>query len=336
MTDHATLARSAGRRGRVVPVLLAASLGCNVTALVVPFLEVDVFLKGTSTYSLPHSVKLMWEAGLYAIAVLIVGFSILFPLAKLALLARVWFFMGEPESRRRVLLLGRLESLGKWSFLDIFIVVIILILTNDQLFLGARPIVGVHFFVAAIGLSMAASAVIDRFIGRAEPGVTSEPRSLASGPGRRRWIIGTLVVLSAPALLAAIGLPFLQISQFLLRSNAYSIVRAVPALWSEQAYVLSFIVALTLVAMPLLAVAALFVVWFAKLNGHGRQRWQRRHAAIWHWAMIDVFGLALLVFLAEGDALVKTEIKQGLYLIVAAIVVLTLSGTLAGRASRRV
>ena len=52
--------------------------------------------------------------------------------------------------------------------------------------------------------------------------------------------------------------------------------------------------------------------------------------------MIDVFGLALLVFLAEGDALVKTEIKQGLYLIVAAIVVLTLSGTLAGRASRRV
>ncbi len=44
MTDHATLARSAGRRGRVVPALLAASLCCNVTALVVPFLEVDVFL----------------------------------------------------------------------------------------------------------------------------------------------------------------------------------------------------------------------------------------------------------------------------------------------------
>lgn len=39
--------------------------------------------------------------------------------------------------------------------------------------------------------------------------------------------------------------------------------------------------------------------------------------------------------LAEGNVLPRTAIKQGLYLIVAAMVVSTLSGARAGRASRR-
>ena len=328
-----TLARGSGARGLAVPVMLGASFACNAAAVTVPFLEVATLLDGRSTYSLPHSVGLMWESGLYVIAVLIVGFSIVFPFAKLALLTWIWFFMREPGPRRT--LLERIEPLGKWSFLDIFIVIIILVLTNDQIFVGATPIIGLYLFVTAIALSMVTALVIERSTrphAQAEPG---QPRSLASKPGRSRWVVGSLLALSVPALVAAVGLPFLEISQFLLKGHAYSVVRSVGALWSEDAYVLALIVALTLIAVPVLCLAALFIVWWRRIDRQGRRRWRAILAPMWQWMMLDVFGLALLVFLTEGDSLVKTDVKPGLYLMLAAIIVLTTAFWLVTSANKR-
>ena len=160
-------------------------------------------------------------------------------------------------------------------------------------------------------------------------------RSLAWRSGTRGVLVALLLLLSVPALVAAIGVPFLKINQFLLKGNAYSILRSIPALWSEHAYILAVITALTLVLAPLLCWCALFALWFRPHNGHDRLRWRRRLVALWQWSMIDVFGLALLLFLTEGDDLIKTEIRQGLYLIMAAIVVLTVTYVLVMRAARR-
>ena len=332
LTTVNTLHESVGTRGRVVGVLLAGSLCCNVAGLVVPFLEIDVFLRGTSTYSLPHSVQLMWEARLYAIALLIVGFSILFPLAKLAVMTSVWFFMRDPGPRRA--LLEWIEPLGKWSFLDIFIVIIILVLTDDQLFIAATPVIGLYFFVVAIVLSMIAAMAIERLSRPRPPEDPGRPQSLASKPGRRRWVVGLLLLLSVPALVAAVELPFLKITRFLLSGEAYSIRRSAGTLWSDDAYLLAAIVAVTLIAVPVACVASMVVVWFRGLDRHGRHRWRVRLAAMWQWTMIDVFGLALLAFLTEGDDLIRTEVRQGLYLIVAAAVVLTLTYVLIAGANR--
>ncbi len=332
MTD-VTLARQFGVGGLAVPAMLAVSLGCNVAAVIVPFLEVATLLDGRSTYSLPHSVGLMWESGLYIIAVMIVGFSIVFPFAKLAMMTWIWFFMRDTGPRRT--LIERIEPLGKWSFLDIFIVIIILVLTNDQIFVGATPVIGLYLFVTAIALSMVTALVIERWtrpLVQVEPG---EPRSLASKPGRSRWVVGPMLAISVPALVAAVGVPFLQISQFLLKGHAYSVVRSVGALWSEDAYLLAVIVALTLIIVPMLCVAALFIVWWRRIDRHGRRRWRAILASMWQWTMLDVFGVALLVFLTEGDSLVKTDVKPGLYLMLAAIIVLTTAYWLVMSANRR-
>lgn len=333
LTTSPTLARQHGARGLAIAGLLAVSLGCNVTAMVVPFLEIEIFLKGKDTYSLPHSVQLMWESGLYVIAALIVGFSILFPFVKLGLLAGIWFVMRRDEPRRK--LLERIEPLGKWSFLDIFIVCIILILTNQQVFISATPIIGVYFFVTAIVLSMAAAAAMEH-LSRPPAAEADGPReSLAATPGWQGWVLPPMLVMSVPALLAALEFPFLKISQFLLRGHDYSIVHSTVALWEQRAYLLGVMVALTLIAMPALTLVTLLIVWFARLDGRGRLRGRRLLVTFSQWAMLDVFGLALLVFLTEGDQLIKTDVKQGLYLIVGAIVVLTLTGALVGRANRR-
>ncbi len=328
-----TLARRFGTRGLVVPAMLGVSVGCNIAAVSVPFLEVATLLEGRSTYSLPHSVELMWESHLYVIAVMIVGFSIVFPFAKLAVMTWIWFFMRDTGPRRA--LLERIEPLGKWSFLDVFIVIIILVLTNDQLFVGATPVVGLYLFVTAIALSMLAALVIERFSRPPTQDDPGEPVTLASKPGRRRWVVGSLLVISVPALVAAVGSPYLEISQFLLAGHAYSIVRSVGALWSEEAYILAAIVSLTLIAVPVLCLAGLFVAWWVPADRHGRRRWRVALTAIWQWTMLDVFGLALLVFLTEGDSLVKTDVKPGLYLLLAAIIVLTTAFWLVTSANKR-
>ncbi len=327
-----TMARRLGRRGAAIHALLATALGCNVAALLIPFLEVDVFLKGRHVYSLPRSVKLMWEADLHLLAALILLFSILFPLGKLGVLLHVWLVEQAAEHRRRLLRL--IEPLGKWSFMDIFVVTIILVLANDQFFVGAQTRAGVYFFIAAIALSMVTALFIERLDAAPGPGETGPPRSMMSVPGAGRWVTLSALVLAVPALGAAVGQPFIKVTQFLMKGHAYSVAASAAALWKEGAFLISAVVAVTLVAMPVVCLGALFSLWLVPLDPARRRRALGLLSAMWQWSMLDVFGLSLLVFLTEGDALVKTEVKPGLYLIVAAIAVLSVTYLLVTRASR--
>jgi hypothetical protein len=54
--------------------------------------------------------------------------------------------------------------------------------------------------------------------------------------------------------------------------------------------------------------------------------------------MLDVFGLAVLVFMVEGRAVIATEAKPGPYAVVGAgaIAVMTVSRIVIARCSRRV
>jgi paraquat-inducible protein A len=315
-----TAARAARRSRIVVPALLAASLGCNALALVLPFMDMDAFLKGTTVYSLPNSVRLLWDAQLYLIAGLVVGFSIVFPFAKLAAQGWIWFRMTAP--RPRATLLAWLERLGKWSFLDIFVVCVILILTSDQLLVGATPRIGLYVFVAAIGLSMVSAAIIAAVLHEPEA-AGSGRRILAAQPGWPRWVVPPLLLATGGSLAAAVAVPYLKIHQFLLAGHAFSILRSVTALWAESFHGTSLLVAVTLVAMPVASVAAMGVVWFAPLTDAGRHRLRRVLDLTWQWSMLDVFGLALLVFLLEGRDLIKTEIRLGLPLFLGAALTLT-------------
>ncbi|MFH1498634.1 MAG: paraquat-inducible protein A, partial [Verrucomicrobiota bacterium] len=93
---------------RLVGAILAVSFACNVTALLIPFMDLRIGLV-TTPYRLTNSIVMMWERGLYVLAVLVVGFSVLFPFAKLGALA--WLCarpVVDAAGRRRLHLLERL------------------------------------------------------------------------------------------------------------------------------------------------------------------------------------------------------------------------------------
>jgi hypothetical protein len=280
----------ARRRLDGIALLLAAAFALNAAALFLPFLEMDVVLAGTDVYSLPRSVGLMWDSGLYAIAILVVLFSVCFPFFKLAQLWRV--HRGAPRGERAERALRFVERFGKWSMLDVWIVCLLIGLADDQFFVSTTPRVGLSAFLAAIVLGMVAGEVL-----AARHLVPDEPRAAPRKP---------VLVLAALVHAAAIATPFVAVDSFWLADNDLSVVGMARALsiagWAAWA--------------PALAVAAFLVV--APIGGlvarwRGSTTWAARFE---RFTMLDVFAFALAIFLVEGDAFVPTELRGGaLYLI---------------------
>ena len=99
MADRISMHTWAQKKGWIIPILLCVSLISNILGLVLPFLEIDKAFSAKLTYSLPHSVHLMWESKLYIISILILCFSIVFPFIKLVSLFAAWFLPWKPTSR---------------------------------------------------------------------------------------------------------------------------------------------------------------------------------------------------------------------------------------------
>ena len=323
LNQPGTLSLGSAGRTKLIPWLLLVSFVFNVIALIVPFLKIDTFLSSEKIYSLPHSVALMWHARLYAIALLILGFSIIFPFVKISVLSYIWFVSTSIKERKR--LLKKVKPLGKWSLLDVFVVIIILVLTDHQTFISTTPLSGIYFFLAAIILSLAVAEFINKLL---YPDILPRTaalrltkKRLSELNGWRRFIIPGLMLLSVATLIAAIDIPFLQISQFLLSSHTYSIFRSFIALFAPATWLLSLVVLFFLIIFPLLSASASMVIWFGKFNPVHRKRGEALVGFLSHWSMLDVFGLALLVFLIEGDALISTKIQPGLFLLTGAIAV---------------
>lgn len=280
---------------RLAACLLFASLACNVSALALPFMQLR---RGFSNedYTLLHSVKLLWGNELYVLSLLVIGFSILFPFAKLGIL--FWVVGSKEKDDRKRPWLERVERLGKWSMLDVFLVSIILSLASEQFLVGAKPQLGLSLFIAAIMLSMTAGEMISRKrLPHSQPTAT---------PTARQG--GFILMLSGITLIAALAFPLLRIEDWLLKNREYSIITLVPALWVQGAWLASLITASFLVIAPLLVWIAGLLAWRSQAKNPLPRYWCQLAQ---RWSMLDVFGLALAVYAIESDHIMKTEIRWG-------------------------
>ncbi len=317
------MAKWLGKKGLLIPVLLLVSLTLNIFALILPFLQVNEALHSTVIYSLPHSVKLMWEHKLYAVSLLILGFSIIFPFVKLISLNLAWFVPW--DAKRRTTFIHLIELLGKWSFMDIFVVILLLALTSNQAFIHSKIHIGVYFFIGAISMSMILSQIIYSIAQKMEHEQTSPPVHVS----KRHWLlieniylgwtVPVLTFVAIAALLEALHAPFLKISQFLLASHSYSISDTATVLHDNGQVILYLVMAGTLAVIPITRLILLMWTWIIpmKIKTH---IWMNSFTeGLSRWSMLDVFGLALFLVTTEGKDLVKTEIQPGLYLVLVAI-----------------
>jgi len=332
VADKTTMRKWAGGKGWIIPFLLTVSLALNILGLILPFLEINEAFKDPITYSLPHSVHLMWKAKLYIIAALILGFSIIFPFAKLISLYIAWF--APLKSTSRVKFLHVIELMGKWSYMDIFVVILLIALTSHQQWISSNIHIGVYFFVSAITLSMLISEAIITLAKKELRGEQNTP-ILTSRLWLIRehllisWIIPILAIVSGIALVKSFHADFLQIHQAFFVSRTYSIFIIGQLLQSMQLWVLLTILIVTLGIFPMLRLALLLGVWMIPMRIVMHRKIRAVIDSISRWCMLDVFGLALFLIATEGKELVKTEVLSGLYVVIVAICLSYILGAIA-------
>ena len=317
-----SLHRWCGPVGRTIPALLLTSLGLNIVAVVAPFLAVEKFLQGDTYCSLPRSVLLLWERDLKVVSILILAFSIIFPFLKLIYLAKVWF--GQASSHHRLRMLHAMEMLGKFSFLDIFVVILMLVITDRQFWVEASPRYGVYFFLGAITLNMVTAQLIltvarrKKWNDEGRPAIPEERRWPLTEVPRLGWTVPLLLVVSASALFAAFDLPFLKINEWFFSSHSYSILSATEALHNRDFYLLSSLMLLVLAAFPCGRMIIIGASWCLPLSRRAHERAIFLSWILARWSMLDVFVIALFLVMAEGRHLVRTQVQEGLYVVVAA------------------
>jgi paraquat-inducible protein A len=162
--DKRSLAKQFPRRYDV-PVMIAVATVALAVAYALPVMVISKFWFFSDDYTLFGSVIGMWEEEFYVLAALIFAFSVVFPLSKLLALLLVWYRPFTDSRRTRVL--HWLGVLGKWSMLDVFVVAMIVVLTQSKGLLGAEPREGLYVFSGAILLSMIVTVVVERLARRA-------------------------------------------------------------------------------------------------------------------------------------------------------------------------
>jgi paraquat-inducible protein A len=123
--------------------------------LAMPILRIDRPLRDVE-YGVVTGIWAMLTGGLPLLALLVLCFSVVFPVLKLVMLGRACLASG----RASVAHVELLRLLGKWSMLDVYIVAILIVAVRLGPLAEAEPRAGVYFFGAAILASMVTTQVV--------------------------------------------------------------------------------------------------------------------------------------------------------------------------------
>jgi len=156
MTDT-TLSHPHGRGGVIARALILLSSVCLTAGLLTPMLETRRLIFFSDAHSLIDVTRALLENENYLLGLVILVFSILFPIGKAIYLAAVNAGWANGRSA-----LSWVDRFGKWSMLDVLIAgLIVFTLSGDQAIrIMEQP--GLYFFTFAIFGLMLASGLIMR------------------------------------------------------------------------------------------------------------------------------------------------------------------------------
>ncbi len=151
-----SLAAHAQGVDRLLGLVLFAAAGLLVTGWVVPIMTVRRLLFFEDLISVIQAMEGLMARGQYMLFVIILLFSMLFPLAKILISYSLWRSRDartEKFERR----LGRAEMLGRWSMLDVFLMAIAVAAVNFSLIADVELHPGLYALAGGVVLSMLAS-----------------------------------------------------------------------------------------------------------------------------------------------------------------------------------
>jgi len=142
---------------------LVAAVALYVPANVLPVMSTASVL-GSDSHTILGGIVDLWETGSWELAAIVLVASIVVPILKIAVLA----LLVETSRRRsrwrqaeRSRLYRLVETVGHWSMLDVFVVVLLVGMVRFGVLASVRPEAGLLAFGAVVVLTLLASSSFD-------------------------------------------------------------------------------------------------------------------------------------------------------------------------------
>jgi paraquat-inducible protein A len=165
----------------------AIAFGLAAAFMLVPANFLPVVITRTSgdtrTDTIFTGIVALWQRGLWGIGIIVFTASILVPFLKLLGLAwLLWAARRQTRGKPRTLTrwYARLDFIGRWSMLDVFLVTFLTGAVQFGAFASVQPQVGIVAFAAAVVLTMLATRAFDPRVFWERPGSMDDAASLAS------------------------------------------------------------------------------------------------------------------------------------------------------------
>lgn len=294
-----------------IPLLICAASVTLYFGLTEPVVRISSALYEDSDYSVIGGIMRFLQSGDYPIGLVIFLFSVVFPVVKLAAMLWLWFAPTIREDRRRNLRV--IEPLGKWSMLDVLVVILFAGAVKLGLIADAEVLRGAYVYGGAILLSMIAAVLMGGIAG-------PEPR-LADNPRYRSLTLPVIALTGLLLLLAGLFLPLMQVEKWLLWKEEYSILTGALKLVIDREFVMAAGFFLFVILLPVLLQLTQVILAFGQLTGRGGGSGVTRLIEFDRWVMTDVFALALFVAIVRLANWTSIEPRAGLYCFTAAIVI---------------
>ncbi len=150
-----TLARLSRGPDRLLGPVFALTLALLVAGLVLPVMTVRTLVVFEDRISILEALVALARAREVFLFLAIFVFSVVFPVLKIGLAVKLWY-LTDITDPRLVRTLRRIEHLGKWSMLDVFVVALLVVAVKLSVISNATVHVGIYLFAASVILSIVA------------------------------------------------------------------------------------------------------------------------------------------------------------------------------------
>ena len=134
------------------------------------------------------------------------------------------------------------------------------------------------------------------------------------------WLVNLLLLATAVLLSYGLTMPLITFKQLIFFTNTFSVMSGVKALYTEQQYLLFFIVFLFSIVIPIIKLLILVLNWnFPVSHQHLRSKVLSLSTSIARWSMLDVFAVAVFVVLMKINLIAEVETHRGLVIFTVAV-----------------
>lgn len=150
---------------RATPLLIIVAFLLFAAGVFFPFFRVTKFWIFSDGISVVGGIITLLQEGEYFLFTVLTLFTLVFPCLKLGLLGVIWLERDHDLARVRRLH-GWIESLGKWSMLDVFVVAILIVAMKSAAVAEIRIGFGLYLFTFSVIATQFASSWVARHLAK--------------------------------------------------------------------------------------------------------------------------------------------------------------------------